>query len=96
VSEHDKCNGTKCNGSKKSYGALTMPHSVGSETDTPPVTVPPLTIVGIRQMGDNKVLKLQKFHKARLVEAILTCMSRIDLFKLKDGTNDDSGRSSES
>jgi hypothetical protein len=39
-------------------------------------------------MGDNKVPKLQKLHKARLVEAILTCMSRINLLESKDGTSE--------
>jgi hypothetical protein len=59
------------------------------------VTIPPLTIVGIREMGDDKVPELQKFHKARLVEAVLTCMSRIDLLESKDGTNEDSNVRSE-
>jgi hypothetical protein len=68
-----------------------MPHSVGSETDTPR-SPPPLTIVGIREMGDDKVPKLQKLHKARLVEAILTCMSRIDLLESKDGTNNEESK----
>jgi hypothetical protein len=46
-------------------------------------------------MGDDKVPELQKFHKARLVEAVLTCMSRIDLLESKDGTNEDSNVRSE-
>jgi hypothetical protein len=59
---------------------------VGSESDSPPPSS--LTIAGIREMGDNKdkAVKLQKFHKPRLIEAIVTCMGRIDLLeKLEDG-----------
>jgi hypothetical protein len=58
-----------------------MPHSVSSETDTPvPV---PITVAGIREMGQ---VKLEKRQKAWLVEAVNACLAHIDL--LEDGNND--------
>jgi hypothetical protein len=40
-------------------------------------------------MGDDKdkAAKLQKFHKPRLIEAIVTCMARIDLLETSDDGN---------
>jgi hypothetical protein len=49
--------------------------------DTPPV-IPPLTVTAIREMGQGR---LEKLHKPRFIEAIMTCMARIDL--LKSGSN---------
>jgi hypothetical protein len=54
---------------------LSMPPSVGSVSD---VDVPPLTVIGIREMGQ---AKLEKLHKPRFVEAIIACMAYIDLLK---------------
>jgi hypothetical protein len=48
------------------YNALTMPHSVSSETDTPQVPVP-ITVASIREMGP---VKLEKRQKVWLVEAV--------------------------
>jgi hypothetical protein len=56
----DECNCTR------RYNALTMPHSVSSETDTPPVPVP-ITVASIREMGP---VKLEKRQKVWLVEAV--------------------------
>jgi hypothetical protein len=39
-------------------------------------------------MGDDKATKLQKCHKVRLVEAILTCMSCIDLLESREDDHD--------
>jgi hypothetical protein len=59
--------------------------SAWRRTPPPPINVPPpFNVVGIREMGNDKVPKLQKLHKARLVEAILTCMSRIDLLESRE------------
>jgi hypothetical protein len=56
-------------------------HSVSSDAlDTPSLTVPPLTVVGIREMGQDK---LQKLQKVRLVEAINACMTHIDFHELE-------------
>jgi hypothetical protein len=54
---------------------LNMPSSVGSVSD---VDVPPLTVIGIREMGQTR---LEKLYKPRLIEAINACMAYIDLLK---------------
>jgi hypothetical protein len=68
-----------------------MPLSVGSVSDVdatptavPPLTPSPLTVEGIREMGDDMSVKLNKYHKPRLIEAIVVCMARIDLLEASD------------
>jgi hypothetical protein len=36
-------------------------------------------------MGDDMSVKLNKYHKPRLIEAIVVCMARIDLLEASDG-----------
>jgi hypothetical protein len=55
------------------YIDYNMPSSVGSVSD---VNVPPLTVIGIREMGQ---ARLEKLYKPRLIEAINACMAYIDL-----------------
>jgi hypothetical protein len=63
----------KCNCGKKHD--LNMPSSVGSESD---VNVPPLTVIGIREMGQTR---LEKLYKPRLIKAINACMAYINLLE---------------
>jgi hypothetical protein len=56
-----------------------------STDDTPPpppvtipVTIPPLTVTGMREMGQ---ARLEKLHKPRLIEGITACMALIDLLE---------------
>jgi hypothetical protein len=39
-------------------------------------------------MGHNKVAKLQKCHKVRLIEAFVTCIARIDLLESREDDGD--------
>jgi hypothetical protein len=52
-----------------------------SPTAVPPLTSSPLTVEGIREMGDDMSVKLNKYHKPRLIEAIVVCMARIELLE---------------
>jgi hypothetical protein len=53
--------------------------SVSTEVpDTPPVTIPPLTVTGIREMVQ---ARLEKLHKPRLIKGITACMALIDLLE---------------
>jgi hypothetical protein len=62
-----------------------MPLSVDAPTTAvPPLTPSPLTVEGIREMGDKSV-KLLKYHMPRLIEAIVVFMARIDLLAASDG-----------
>jgi hypothetical protein len=54
---------------------LNMPSSVGSVSD---VNLPPLTVIGIREMGKTR---LKKLYKPRLIEAINACMAYINLLQ---------------
>jgi hypothetical protein len=40
-------------------------------------------------MGDHKAAKLQKCHKVRLIEAIATCMARINLLESREDDDGD-------
>jgi hypothetical protein len=53
----------------------------------------PLTVKGIREMGDDMSVKLNKYHKPRLIEAIVVCMARIDLLEASDGNVRSDGNS---
>jgi hypothetical protein len=67
--EYNVCDSTRMPGS----------HSVSTDApDTPLITFPPLTVVGIRELGQ---VKLEKLQKARLVEAVIACMAHIDLLE---------------
>jgi hypothetical protein len=68
----DECNVCNCTRMPGSHLVST------NAPDTPPITVPPLTVVGIRELGQ---VKLEKLQKARLVEAVNACMAHIDLHK---------------
>jgi hypothetical protein len=82
VSECNECSECDEYNGSKGYD-LRMPHSVGSVSDVDP----PPTVAGIREMGDDKSAKLMKYHKPRLIEAIVTCMARIDLLETSDDGN---------
>jgi hypothetical protein len=57
-------------------------HLVSTDApDTAPITVPPLTMIGIREMGQ---VKLEKLQKVRLVEAVNACLACIDLFESRE------------
>jgi hypothetical protein len=70
---------------------LSMPLLVGCVgRQRPPHVRPPLipstlTVEGIREMGDDKSVKLLKYHKPKLIEAIVVCMARIDLLEASVG-----------
>jgi hypothetical protein len=58
----------------------------------PPLTPSPLTVEGIREMGDDMAVKLNKYHKPRLIEAIVVCMARIDLLEASNIRSDSNVR----
>jgi hypothetical protein len=57
------------------YIDYNMPSSVGSVSD---VDVPPLTVIGIREMGQTR---LEKLYKPRLIKAVNACMAYITLLE---------------
>jgi hypothetical protein len=55
-----------------------MPLSVSSEVDLP-------TVTGLREMSQ---VKLEKHHKAWLIEAVNACMDHIDLLESNEDSNE--------